>query len=49
MLEKLKYITEKNEEIAQLNLERKAKKKRKTEDESRSSRELDTEELGGES
>ncbi|XP_005353763.1 centromere protein S [Microtus ochrogaster] len=30
----LKYITEKNEEIAQLNLERKAKRKRKPEDES---------------
>ncbi|XP_041498959.1 centromere protein S-like [Microtus oregoni] len=35
----LKYITEKNEEIAQLNLERKAKKKRKPEDESSNSRE----------
>ncbi|KAM7323925.1 centromere protein S [Alexandromys fortis] len=33
----LKYITEKNEEIAQLNLERKAKKKRKPEDESSNS------------
>ncbi|XP_057641176.1 centromere protein S [Chionomys nivalis] len=35
----LKYITEKNEEIAQLNLERKTKKKRKPEDESSNSRE----------
>ncbi|XP_075802353.1 centromere protein S [Microtus pennsylvanicus] len=35
----LKYITEKNEEIAQLNLERKAKKKRKPEDDSSNSRE----------
>ncbi|XP_021055145.1 centromere protein S [Mus pahari] len=43
----LKYITKKNEEIAQLNLERKAKKKRKPEDESGSSREPGTEELGG--
>ncbi|XP_028749433.2 LOW QUALITY PROTEIN: centromere protein S-like [Peromyscus leucopus] len=39
----LKYITEKNEEIAQLNLERKAKKKRKPEDENRNSREPDAE------
>lgn len=45
----LKYITEKNEEIAQLNLERKAKKKRKLEDEGRSSREPEAEELGDES
>uniref|UniRef100_A0A8C6H2L8 Centromere protein S n=1 Tax=Mus spicilegus TaxID=10103 RepID=A0A8C6H2L8_MUSSI len=43
----LKYITEKNEEIAQLNLKRKAKKKRKPEDESRSSRESMAEELDG--
>ena len=35
----LKYITEKNEDIAQLNLERKAKKK-KLEDENRHSVEL---------
>ena len=35
----LKYITEKNEDIAQLNLERKAKKK-KLEDENRNSVEL---------
>lgn len=33
----LKYITEKNEDIAQLNLERKAKKKKKLEDENRNS------------
>ncbi|KAL6081992.1 hypothetical protein STEG23_002246 [Scotinomys teguina] len=39
----LKYITEKNEEIAQLNLERKAKKKRKAEDESRNPTEPDAE------
>lgn len=45
----LKYITEKNEEITQLNLERKAKKKRKSEDEGRSSREPGAEELGDES
>lgn len=43
----LKYITEKNEEIAQLNLKGKAKKKRKPEDESRSSRESMAEELDG--
>ncbi|XP_052509371.1 centromere protein S [Budorcas taxicolor] len=36
----LKYITEKNEDIAQLNLERKAKKKKKLEDENRNSVEL---------
>uniref|UniRef100_A0A8C6RUU2 Centromere protein S n=2 Tax=Nannospalax galili TaxID=1026970 RepID=A0A8C6RUU2_NANGA len=35
----LKYITEKNEEIAQLNLERKAKKKKQAEDANQSSRE----------
>ncbi|XP_008567035.1 PREDICTED: centromere protein S isoform X1 [Galeopterus variegatus] len=35
----LKYITEKNEEIAQLNLERKAKKKKKSEDRNKNSRE----------
>ncbi|CAI9179454.1 unnamed protein product [Rangifer tarandus platyrhynchus] len=35
----LKYITEKNEDIAQLNLERKAKKKKKLEDENRNSME----------
>lgn len=45
----LKYITEKNKEIAQLNLEQKAKKKRKSEDEGRSSREPGAEELGDES
>ncbi|XP_052573419.1 centromere protein S isoform X3 [Peromyscus californicus insignis] len=45
----LKYITEKNEEIAQLNLERKAKKKRKPEDENRNSREPDAEVVSSES
>ncbi|XP_028613837.1 centromere protein S-like [Grammomys surdaster] len=45
----LKYITEKNEEIAQLNLERKAKKKRKSDDENRNSREPAADELSGES
>ncbi|KAL1776375.1 centromere protein S [Sigmodon hispidus] len=45
----LKYITEKNEEIAQLNLERKAKKKRKAEDENRNSREPDAEAMDSES
>nr|XP_026253718.1 centromere protein S isoform X1 [Urocitellus parryii] len=35
----LKYITEKNDEIAQFNLERKAKKKNKSEDVNKSSRE----------
>ncbi|KAM9109515.1 centromere protein S [Balaenoptera acutorostrata] len=33
----LKYITEKNEDIAQFNLERKAKKKKKLEDENKNS------------
>ncbi|XP_052034134.1 centromere protein S [Apodemus sylvaticus] len=45
----LKYITKKNEEIAQLNAEQKAKKKRKPEGEkegeNRSSKELDAEGL----
>ncbi|KAK7811104.1 hypothetical protein U0070_016044 [Myodes glareolus] len=45
----LKYITEKNEEIAQLNLERKAKKKRKPEDESSHSGEPDAEVVDSES
>ncbi|XP_014442007.1 centromere protein S [Tupaia chinensis] len=35
----LKYITEKNEEIAQLNLERKTKKKKKSEDGNKNSSE----------
>ncbi|XP_055471338.1 centromere protein S [Psammomys obesus] len=45
----LKYITEKNKEIAQLNLERRAKKKKKPEDENRSSREPEAEVLDSES
>ncbi|XP_051028144.1 centromere protein S [Acomys russatus] len=45
----LKYITEKSEEIAQLNLERKAKKKRRLEDENRSSKEPEAEAMDGES
>ncbi|ERE81948.1 centromere protein S-like protein [Cricetulus griseus] len=45
----LKYITEKNEEIAQLNLERKAKKKRKPEDENRDFMELDADVVGSDS
>lgn len=45
----LKYITEKNKEIAQLNLERRAKKKKKLEDENRSSREPEAEVLDSES
>ncbi|CAO2590049.1 Centromere protein S, partial [Lemmus lemmus] len=45
----LKYITEKNEEIAQLNLERKAKKKMKPEDESSDSREPSAQVVGSDS
>ncbi|XP_064219321.1 centromere protein S [Aotus nancymaae] len=36
----LKYITDKSEEIAQINLERKARKKKKSEDGNHNSREL---------
>ncbi|XP_048206168.1 centromere protein S [Perognathus longimembris pacificus] len=45
----LKYITEKNEEIAQLNLERKTKKKKKLEDGNKNPREhADEETVEGE-
>ncbi|XP_004863671.1 centromere protein S isoform X5 [Heterocephalus glaber] len=42
----LKYITEKNEELAQLNQERKAKKKKKPEDGNQNSREPAEAEVG---